>query len=384
MYPILLILGIAILAIVLWDIFETIILPRRVTRRFRLARFYYRMAWQPFAAVMRRIRIRNRRETLLGFFGPLSLLGLFAVWAIGLIFGFALVQYALGSPVSFPAAQGMHAGFWADLYLSGSTIFTLGLGDVVPTAAAARVVIVIEAGIGLGFLALAISYLPTLYTAFSRREANISLLDARAGSPPSASELVIRHTQPHGAEALEQYLRGWETWAADLMESHLSYPVLCYFRSQHSNQSWLAALTTMLDTSALLVAYGNGSLQWQANLTFAISRHAVADLAQVLSAAPRPFDTERLPPDELERLKEAMRASGLAEGGKENDDILADLRAMYEPFVNVLSNRLLMPVGPWTADKKRPDNWRTSAWARVSALPTHQRHHAKKKEKDHF
>lgn len=377
------VIGVLILAIVLWDIFETIILPRRVTRRVRLARFYYRATWQSFSMVIRRTCMGNRRETLLGFFGPLSLLGLFGVWAVGLILGFAVLHLAMGSAVSLSGAPGLHPGFWTDLYMSGTTIFTLGMGDVTPTSAAARVVTVVEAGIGLGFLALAISYLPVLYGAFSRREVNISLLDARAGTPPSAAELVRRHMQPQSLVALEQYLRDWEVWSAELMESHLSYPVLCYFRSQHNNQSWLAALTTIMDVSALLIAYGTGALRWQAKLTFAISRHAVVDLSQVLNCAPKAYKEERLPAQELEKLRELLKTAGIAECRQECDETLIDLRKMYEPYINVLSQRLMMPVGPWTVKTKRADNWRTSAWARISADADISRF-SEKEEREHF
>jgi hypothetical protein len=123
------------------------------------------------------------------------------------------------------------------------------------------IITVLESGTGIGFLAIVISYLPVLYGAFSRREVNISLLDARAGSPPTAAELVRRHVRGQNLEALGQFLRDWEAWSAELMESHLSFPVLCYFRSQHDNQSWLAALTAVLDTCALLITCAEGALQ---------------------------------------------------------------------------------------------------------------------------
>lgn len=364
------VIGILLLAIILWDVFETIILPRRVMRRLRLARTFYRMTWQPWRTVSGVIRARGPRETFLSFYGPLSLLVLFGVWALGLILGFAILHLADGSAIIMggaSAAGGARGGFWTDLYMSGTTFFTLGLGDVTPTAPLARVITVFEAGIGFGFLGLAISYLPVLYGAFSRREVNISLLDARAGSPPTAAELLKRHTQPHSIVALELYLRDWETWSAELMESHLSYPVLCYFRSQHNNQSWLAALTTILDVSALLIAYGTGSLRWQAKLTFAISRHAIVDLAQVLNCPPRPTIDERLPANELARLKDGLSTAGIAQCRPEGDQTLRELRQMYEPYIAALSARLIMPVGAWTAEKTQADNWRTTAWARISA-----------------
>ncbi|MHB8484433.1 MAG: potassium channel family protein [Candidatus Acidiferrales bacterium] len=378
------IIGLAVLVVILWDVFETIILPRRVTRRFRIVRLFYRYTWIPWSRVARAFRRGSRRESFLSYFGPLSLLALFVVWAVGLIFAFALLHFGAGSAISPGANE--HRGFLADFYLSGTTFFTLGLGDVTPQTELARVITVMEAGIGFGFLAVVISYLPVLYGAFSRREVNISLLDARAGSPPTASELLRRHTQPQSVAALEQYFHDWETWAAELMESHLSYPVLCYFRSQHNNQSWLAALTTILDASALLISYGQGALRWQAKLTFAISRHALVDLSQVLNCPPQRTDGERLPPAELQKLHGVLISAKLSdccsEDRDESERRLGDLRRMYEPYVAALSERLLMPVGAWVPAKQIVDNWRTSAWARIST--DIETPFAEAEEKEHF
>src|SRR5579863_9307378 len=288
--------GVFILFVVLWEAFETIILPRRVTRPIRLARMFYRVTWTIWAGINRLIRSQKVRDAHLSYYGPLSMLGLFATWAFILVLAFAMLHWAAGSALNTP---GETPTFRTDLYLSGTTFFTLGLGDVTPKTTLARVITVTEGGTGFGFLGLMISYLPTLYGAFSQRELNISLLDARAGSPPTAAELLRRHSQFADNEVLTPYLREWETWAAQIMESHLSYPVLCYFRSQHDNQSWLAAFTAVLDVSALLIAYGDGTAKWQAQLTFAISRHAVADLAEVLRVPAAHPSVDRLPPEEI-------------------------------------------------------------------------------------
>src|ERR1700735_2991218 len=221
------VLGSLLLFIILLDVFETIILPRRITRKLRLARAFYRATWRPWAGVGRMMRATNRRESFLSYYGPLSLLVLFGVWAAGLILAFAILHKAGGSAINvsgMPEVPGSHAGFATDLYMSGTTFFTLGLGDVVPRTTAARVIMVFEAGLGFGFLGLGISYLPVLYGAFSRREVNISLLDARAGSPPTASELLRRHSTERIYDGLSHYLRDWETWSAQLMETHLTYP----------------------------------------------------------------------------------------------------------------------------------------------------------------
>jgi hypothetical protein len=301
--------GLVILFTTLWDAFETIILPRRVTRSFRLVRLFYQVSWAVWSAVNRRLPSAKLREAHLSYFGPLSLLMLFATWALALIVAFAMLHWAAGSSLNVP---GGIASLRTDLYMSGTTFFTLGMGDVTPRTMLARVITVGEAGTGFGFLAIVISYLPTLYGAFSQRELNISLLDARAGSPPTAAELLRRHARLRDADVLSQYLHDWEIWAAQLMESHLSYPALCYFRSQHDNQSWLAAFTAVLDVSALMIAYGAGAAKWQAQLTFAISRHAVADLAEVLRVRPVPFVVDRLPLEDLIKVRSLLMEFGVS------------------------------------------------------------------------
>ena len=353
----------ALIFFVLLDAFETIVLPRRVTRRLRLTRLFYRASWRPWRFVAGRISTRKRREALLAFFGPLSLILLFAVWASGLVIGFALLEYGFGSALH---AGSERASFSTDLYMSGTTLFTLGLGDVTPAATRSRVLAVVEAGLGFGFLALVIGYLPILYQSFSRREVNVSLLDARAGSPPTAAELLRRHAE--SLDELRELLSNWEHWSADLLESSISYPVLCYFRSQHDNQSWLSALTTIMDTCALTIVGIDGASARQAKLTFAIARHAVVDLAQIFHAVPR-SNHDRLPPAELERFRQFVARHGLRlRDGEQAAGKLRELRGMYEPYVLSLSQYLLLPLPEWIANEEVMDNWKTSAWGRIAGF----------------
>src|SRR5262252_6228352 len=212
--PILAAIGaILLIFVVLWDAFETVILPRRVTRRLRITSVFYRITWAPWSGWARHMQNNATRERFLAFYGPLALIFLLSVWVVLLIMGYAIIQWALGSTLITPLGPG-RAGFGTDLYMSGTTFFTLGLGDVYPDTPLARLVTVAEAGTGFGILALVIGYLPVLYQAFSRREANITLLDARAGSPPSAGEMIRRNCYQSESEAIRQLLNEWERWAA--------------------------------------------------------------------------------------------------------------------------------------------------------------------------
>ena len=354
-----LIVGILLILGILQDSFESIILPRRVSRKFRLSRFFYITLWMLWSALGRKMRVGNRREYYLSYFGPLSLILLVVVWAAVLVFGFALVQWGLGSQVSAPEKI---PDFGTDLYMSGTTFITLGLGDVLPHEGIARVVTVLEAGMGFAFLALIIGYVPVIYQAFSKREINISTLDARAGSPPTASELLRRHCKGAHTEALVEYLRDWEKWCAELLESHLSYPVLTYYRSQHERQSWLAALTVIMDVCALIMVGLHDVPIKPAKFVFAIARHAAVDLAQVYGTPPS-LEAKRLSRDDFARLRNELAANGIIlSDGEDVERKLAELRGMYEPFVEALSKHLLMPLPGWMPAADRVDDWETSAW----------------------
>ncbi len=356
------IFGTSLVLWVLWEGFETIVLPRRVTRRFRFTRLFYRRTWLPWAKMVSSFVEARRRETWLSIFGPLSLLLLMSIWVGGLIAGFALLHWSTGSAV---LTQDGSAGFFTDLYLSGTTFFTLGLGDVVPRSTVACLLVVIESGMGFGFLALMIGYLPGLNQSFARREVSVSLLDARAGSFPTASEMLRRHGGQQGMEALRELLHEWEQWSAELLEGHLSYPVLAYFRSEHDNQSWLAAMTAILDTCALVMAGLEGACKRQAELTFAMARHAVVDLSLVFKREPREPEPERLPQEKLAELRAVLAISGLKLPEEESiDRKLAELRQLYEPYVYSLATYFRMRIPPWVASEKWADNWQVTMWGR--------------------
>jgi len=356
--------GLILILGTVWEAFEAIVLPRRVTRRLRLTRVFYRSTWMVWAGLGQHLLSGKRREAYLAVYGPISLLVLLTVWAGTMVLGFALLHMGMGSHLE--AGPGV-VTFATDLYMSGTTFFTLGLGDVVPRTVTARVLTVIEAGMGFGFLALVIGYLPIIYQAFSRREVGTVLLDARAGSPPTAGEL-LRRGSVESADALQHFLVEWERWSAEVLESHISYPLLAFYRSQHSNESWLAALTSILDFSALVIAGIDGLSPQQARLTFAIARHTAVDLAQVLSSPPAAPAHDRLPPADLDRMRQSLGAAGvILHVDAAHGQRLSALRRTYEPYVNALSQYLRMPLPPWMPATTSADNWQTSAWERMSS-----------------
>ena len=356
-----LIAGLVCLAEVLVDAFQTIILPRRPSNRLRISRLFLTATWVPWRTIARRMPQTRARESFLSYFGPLSLLLLVAVWAAGLIAGFGILYHGLGTPFFDAHAKG---GWETDLYVSGTTLFTLGLGDVVPLSATARLLIALEGGMGLAFVAGVIGYLPVLYGAFSRRELSIILLDARAGSPPTAMELLRRHGGPSGEAALHALLIEWERWSAELLESHISYPQLCFFRSQHDNQSWLGALVAILDTCALLIATVEGEAARQAQQTFVMARHGIIDLANVFSLNGAVPVYDRMPQENLQQICGELASAGFSLcTASASLARLSELRTMYEPQAFKLSRVLVQPLPPFA-----PEAGKRSNWATVSAL----------------
>ncbi|HXA54378.1 MAG TPA: hypothetical protein VNV37_05825 [Solirubrobacteraceae bacterium] len=352
------VLGGALVALMLSEIFLVFLLPRRVKRDPRIVRAVFALGWRPWRRMARRLPPRAA-DTMLGIYGPLGLLLNLTLWVAGLIVGYALLQWGLHSDL-----HPVHpVGFGDDLFFSAASLVSSGTGTLSAQDTAARLVQVIDAASGLAVLTLVIGYLPALFQAFSQREATVSQLDARAGSPPTAGRLVVRSTQRGGWPALSDYLREWETWVAELMETHLAYPVLAFFRSQHINQSWLAALCTVLDSCALTVCAAPVGSVDPARFTFAIARHAVVDLCYSFRGQPG-SPADRLSEDELERLLAELREGGVEMGAapKEIRARLTHMRGLYEPYVQALSVVLELPLPPWLAPESTSDNWRTTEW----------------------
>lgn len=362
-----LVLGLVLYGAVLLDSFQTIILPRRPVARFRLTRLFYVVTWTPLTRIAHLIRNRKKREQIYSYYGPLSLLMLFVFWAVSLLAAFAFMYFGLRVPLSDPLHPATISGdLRTCFYVSGSTLFTLGLGDVVPTNHITRFFIVLEAGTGLGFIALVIGYVPVLYSAFSAREMEVALLDARAGSPPTAGELLLRHHFDGGDEALNKLLGEWERWSATMLETHISYPILCYYRSQHDNQSWLSALTAILDACALIITAVESPAQRQAQLTFAIGRHVLVDIGHVFHREKaeqklRAGAFTRLNDEEFAQLCNLLCGAGVPLCGDSKVRARLDgLRKLYEPHACAMAHYLRLELPHWTpppVNTTKPDIW---------------------------
>ncbi|HWF00805.1 MAG TPA: potassium channel family protein [Caulobacteraceae bacterium] len=347
--------GVALIGVVLQDAFEVVLLPRRVKRRYRFTALFFGAAWRLWSRFGALWPAGGGREKVLSVFGPLGMLALFVAWAIGLVGGFGLIQWAL-EPHN--AAGGPHS-FFSAAYMSGVTFFTLGYGDVTPVGGAAKALAVVEAGVGFGLIAVVIGYLPVLYQLFSRREAHVLQLDARAGSPPTAAVLLRRHIEAGSVARLDEVFRAWEIWGAELLESHLSYPMLAYYRSQHDDQSWLAALGAVLDACVLVMVAVEEARPLQARMTFAILRQVIVEMGRSLHVSPArggaalPLDREV-----YARLAEDLGAAGLAwNAGEEAAETLAALRATYVPLLDAIAAHLLIPLPGLAPSEHTSDHW---------------------------
>jgi hypothetical protein len=352
--------AVAVILAILHDAFEVMLLPRRVKSKTRIVRYFFEGTWTVWRATVVRLP-RSWRDDFLASYGPLSLVALLLVWAACLITAFGALYWALGGE-----SENLHV-LLQKLYFSGVTFFTLGYGDYVPQGTGSKVVSVLEAGTGFGFIAMVIGYLPVLYQLFSRREAQVIVLDSVAGSPPKAVTLLSRHAEGRSLDHLDNLFVRWQQWSAELLESQLSYPMLAYYRSQHDNQSWLATLAAVMDAAVLVMTGMVGVPTFQARLTFATARLAVIEMGRVLGAKPRAFEEDRLTHAGFETLQEQLSDAGLLFVDEdEAEERLAAFRSTYEPFLNGLAYHLLLPLPNWEPIPDQIDNWANNPRGRTA------------------
>jgi hypothetical protein len=341
-------LGIALVLAALIDAFEVVLLPRPARRHRRLNRYFYRGTWALWSRLAARLPPGRRREDFVGVFGPLSMVLLFVLWAACLLLGFGLLHWGL----QFTATGGPYQSLGREVILSGDAFFTLGYGDVVPRGALARVLVILESGTGFGFIALTVGYLPVLYQHFARRDVQLIEFAARAGSPPTALSLLHWHASQGDRQQLDAWLRDWEHWAGELVESHSTYPMLAFYRSQHDGHSWLASLATVLDACTLVIAGSEGTKTLQAAATFSAARRVLDEICNSLVVASLyPDSGDRLSSPSFDTIAAVL--SRELPGWEQSADTtkqVARLRGAYEPQLAGLSAYLLLPLPRWADD----------------------------------
>src|SRR5215472_5122548 len=344
--------GVILLVTALWDAFSTIVLPRSVSFGLRPSRMFGQACWRVWRHLSRLTTSRAARQSFLSFFGPFSILLLLSLWAVMLLFAFAFLHWGLGTRLNESEGE-----FGVLLYMSGTTFFTLGLGDVVPLNGLGRALVVLEVGTGIVFLAMIIGYLPLLDQAYAQREVGVHLLESRAGSPPSAMLLLQRFGTLENAAVFYNILLEAERWSAEVSQSHLAHVGLVYYRSQHLGQSWLVTLTTILDACALvMVTAERKGIVRQAEAAFRMALRVAVDMSRLLRVTAEQAGGEscRLPPEELARLREVLRADDIVLS-PEAEMRLGRLRQLYEARVVALADWLMAPLPPWVPPNAGPE-----------------------------
>jgi Ion channel. len=340
-------LGIVILAVAFYDVFQSVVLPRPSVGKLRLAPWILRPLWATWRWLGTRDPRIDRRENFLGTFGPIGLLALLGFWALSSILGYALIIDSIPGEIQPPPTD-----FWTSLYFSASTLLPLSYGEIVPIGPVARVVIVAESATGVALIALVISLLFSLYGSFQRREELVVTLDALAGAPPAGLQIletVASHRMP---DELRATFDDWRRWSAAVLESHLAYPILVYFRSSHDNEAWLNSFGAVMDAATLVLStlVSEDATEGHARLMFKIGNHLVEDLAWYfrIKNAGVPI-VER---QEFEDARERLVTAGYQ--CRESDvawSEFAALRSMYASPLNQLARRLAILPAKWIGDR---------------------------------
>jgi len=343
------VLGVLIWGAVLWDGFATIILPRTVTPWRRLSHRFNRLSWWLWSRVARRISQNELRLSFLSVYGPISVMLLLILWAGLMIVAFALIYHTMGQ--RFQASVGP-ADFGTLLYMSGSTFLTLGIGDVTSADPIGRLFMILEAGSGLIFLGLVITYMPLLHQAYASREVYNLLVHSRLGGSPVAINLLHRYTGPDRAEILRGHLRDAERWMAETLQSHLAHPVLSFYRAQHWGESWLVSVATIMDTSTLVIVGGEGLPAAQARLTYQMGVRLLKDLTHALAIQIDSNCPTRVAEADIPAIAAAMQAAGLSLKLEQMRTLeLLRLSREYEVYLVALSHWLMFPLAGWLPPK---------------------------------
>jgi multisubunit Na+/H+ antiporter MnhC subunit len=269
-----LVLGAFLLALTLWDLFQTVVVPRPTPGTFRIARYAIRGSWRVFRALGRG-RSDRTRDLLFGVFGPAAAIMLLALWLGGLILGYGLVLYAIRDQLS-PLPS-----FGTTVYFAATSVLTLGFGDIVANGPLARILVITAAATGLGVVALVVTFLFSLYGSYQRREIDVVTLQAIAGAPSSAVALLEAYARLDLVDRLPEFFIGWQRWSAEVLDSHVAYPLLGFFRSSHDNLSWISALGSVLDASSLVITTINRIPRGEAELARRVGSHLVEDVSNL-------------------------------------------------------------------------------------------------------
>ncbi len=349
--------GILLIALVLHDVFQSVVVPRWSSRRLRIAPHLFDAAWKLWRRLGARHEVGDAREDFLGMFAPLALMVSLVAWVLLLMSGYALCFWALREQTD-PHLHSLGEAF----YMAGTTLLTIGYGDFSSTGGTARVVSLAAGASGLSIFALVISFLFTLYGAVEARETRVLMLDARAGSPPSGVALLQAYVELDLLSTLPQFFEEWEEWAARVLQSHIAYPILPFFRSSHERESWIGSLGAVLDAATLLLSTiksgpncGDQPLG-AAKLMVRLGTHTLIDLGHYFGLrfeeANKAHPHAGVERNEWEHARCQLEKSGfILREADEAWDLFIKYRSPYAPYLNELAKHFAAPPTQWIGDR---------------------------------
>jgi hypothetical protein len=340
--------GAVVIALTLFDVFQSVVVPRAVGRRYRISFYLWRVMWHLWPSLAWRFYRDDsaRREDFLAVFAPFMLISLIGFWVAVLILGFGLLLWGMRGGLSPTPAS-----FGAVLYFAGSSLLTIGFGDIVGRGAMPRLVSVLAGLAGLSFLSIMTAFLFAIFGSFQQRETFVVTTGARAGAPPSGVSLLAIAGYSRTHDDLAPLMIDAQRWAAALMESHLAYPMLAFFRSSHDDQSWIGTLGTLLDAATLMMTTTDGVRDGQARIFFNVGRHATRDLSKYFRVE-FAQDSVGIERPEFDHACDRLAAAGWAL--KERNEAwsrFAGLRSSYAPQLNAMAAFFQIPPLEWIGDR---------------------------------
>ena len=346
LHPIEIVIGVAVVLAVFYDLFEGVVLPRPAVGRLRLAPYVIRKLWRPWRWIATRGERVDRQEDRLAIFGPLALILLLTVWAVTLVLGYGLILDGLRDQLHPPSTN-----FGTSIYTSATTLLPLSYGDVIPIGVGARLAIIAESATGLALIALVITLLFSLYASFQRREELVVTLDALAGAPPSGIQLLETTAKLDLKHDLKQTFDEWRGWSAAVLESHLAYPILIYFRSSHDNEAWLNSFGAVMDAATLLVScMEEDGAKGPAHLMLKVGGHLVEDFSWYfrLPRSGEPYVERSEFEQALERLG---RAGYRCKNPGDAWEAFVRFRSRYAAPLSQLAHNMAIPPAQWISDR---------------------------------
>jgi len=336
--------GLLLNLIAFYDLFKSVVLPRPAINKFVLIRTAFFSLWNFWLWANER-QAPARREGWLATFAPVAVLFMFGTWAIVFVFGYAFIIDGFRDQI-----KPVPTDFWDSFYFSATTLVPLSYGDLVPEGIGSRLTVIFESATGVGVAALVITLLFSLYEAFQRREELVVQLDAIAGAPPSGVQILETVAERQMPGKLEETFDEWRAWMAAVLESHLAYPILFYFRSSHDNEAWLNSFGAVMDAVALVISSVDGPAEGSARLTLTIGNHLVEDMVWYFNF--RRTDDVGVERAEFEQALDRLEKVGYKVHPRDEAwEHFSKIRRKYAFGLNSMARRFAIIPAQWIGDR---------------------------------